>query len=51
MLLLIKQATILCPSSKHHLKKRDILVKNGWIEKIAISIEDKKAKRIEYRLV
>lgn len=47
MKLLIKQATILCPSSKFHGKKRDLLINDGHIEKIAVSIDDKKAKRIE----
>ncbi len=41
MQLLIKKATILCPSSKFHLKKKDILIKNGIIEKIADSINVK----------
>ncbi|QAA80955.1 dihydroorotase [Aequorivita sp. H23M31] len=31
----LKSATIVDPSSKHHLKKRDILISNGKIEKIA----------------
>ncbi len=41
MQLLIKKATILCPSSKYHLKKKDILIKNGIIEKIADSVNVK----------
>lgn len=39
--LLIKKATIVCPASPYHLKKRDILIQNGVIEKIAASIEPK----------
>lgn len=38
MNLLIKQATLLSAKSPHHLKKRDILIKNGCIEKIAANI-------------
>lgn len=38
MNILIKQATILSSQSKHHLKQRDILIKNGIIEKIAKDI-------------
>ena len=41
MQLLIKKATILCPSSKYHLKKKDIFIKNGIIEKIADSVSVK----------
>ncbi len=35
---LLKSAVIIDPSSKHHLKKRDILIENGKITKIAASI-------------
>ena len=41
MTLLIKKATLLAPQSKHHLKKRDILIRNGRIEKIAANLTDK----------
>ncbi len=40
MNILLKSAKIVCPENKElHLKKRDILIKKGIIEKIAISIE------------
>lgn len=38
MKILLKAATIVDPSSSHHLKKRDVLISNGKIEKIASSI-------------
>lgn len=38
MKVLLKSATIIDASSKHHLKKRDILIENGKIQKIASSI-------------
>lgn len=38
MNLLIKSATITDPSSKLHGKKRDILIENGKITKIAVKI-------------
>lgn len=41
MHILIKKATVLSPESKYHLKKKDILIKNGIIEKIADSINEK----------
>jgi dihydroorotase len=41
MQLLLKKVTILSPTSKHHLKKKDILIKNGIIEKIADAINEK----------
>lgn len=41
MQILLKKATILCSESKYHLKKKDVLIKNGVIEKIADSIQDK----------
>jgi dihydroorotase len=40
MNILLKSAKIVCPGNKElHLKKRDILIKKGIIEKIATSIE------------
>jgi dihydroorotase len=47
MTILIKQATILSPNSPHHLKKRDLLLRNGSIEKIAASISSKASKIIQ----
>src|SRR5690554_3761390 len=38
MNLLVKSAVIIDASSKHHNKKRDLLITNGVIEKIAASI-------------
>lgn len=38
MKILLKSATIVDASSKHHLKKRDVLIENGKISKIAASI-------------
>lgn len=38
MKILLKSATILDPSSKHHLKTLDVLIANGKIEKIAANI-------------
>jgi len=38
MKILIKSATIVDPASKHHLKKRDVLIEKGIISKIAASI-------------
>ena len=46
-LLLIKSATIVDASSKHHLKRRDILIENGTIKKIAASIKQNGAKQLE----
>ncbi len=43
-MLLIKNATILDPRSKHHRKKRDIFIKNGKIESIKSKIDAPKAK-------
>ena len=45
-LLLLKSATIVDAASKHHLKKRDILIENGVIRKIGASIKNEKAKTI-----
>lgn len=41
--MLLKSATIVDPNSKHHLKKRDILIENGVIQKIGSSLSDPKA--------
>ncbi len=47
MNILIKSATIVDASSKHHLKKRDLLIENGIITKISVSISNlKKAKEV-----
>jgi len=47
MNVLIKSATIIDPSSKHHLKKRDLLIEKGIITKIAATIKpSKKIKEI-----
>ncbi len=42
MNILLKSATIIDDSSKHHLKKRDVLIENGVISKIASSITNSK---------
>ena len=48
MNVLIKSATIIDSSSKHHLKKRDLLIENGVITKISTTIKSsKKIKEIE----
>lgn len=39
MKILLKSATIVDAESKHHLKKRDILIKDGKIDKIGAKIE------------
>jgi len=49
MTILIKQATLLSPNSKHHRKKRDLLIKNGRIEEIAASLSVKASKTIEVK--
>ena len=47
MKLLLKSATIVDASSKHHLKKRDVLIENGTISKIAASIpSSEKSKEV-----
>ncbi|MEL6811705.1 MAG: dihydroorotase [Bacteroidota bacterium] len=46
MNLLLKSATIVDPASKHHGKKRDILIEKGVIQKIGASIKDTKVKAI-----
>lgn len=43
-MLLIKNATILDTRSKHHRKKRDLLIRNGKIEQIRVKINSPKAK-------
>jgi dihydroorotase len=45
-LLLLKSATIVDASSKHHLKKRDLLIENGIIKRIGASISIKDAREI-----
>ena len=45
--LLIKKAIILAPESPFHLKKKDILIKNGLIEKVADQIPEGKLKTIQ----
>ncbi len=47
MSLLIKNATIIYPGHDLHQTKKDILIKNGQIEKIANRITAEKAKKIE----
>jgi len=47
MKILIKKATILDPSSKHHRQEKDILIVNGLIESINDEISDADAKLIE----
>lgn len=42
MNILLKSATIVDATSKHHLKKRDILIEKGIISKIAVSIPNSK---------
>lgn len=42
MNILLKSATIVDPGNKHHLKKRDILIENGKISKIAASVVNSK---------
>lgn len=40
MNILLKTVTVVDASSKHHLKKRDVLITNGLFEKIAAKIEN-----------
>jgi dihydroorotase len=47
MLILIKNATILSPTSKHHRKKKDILIEDGIIISIQTAIKVKADKVIE----
>lgn len=49
MHILIHKATILSPGSKLHLKKKDILIKNGTIDQISDSITSKNAKVIDQK--
>lgn len=46
MIVLLKSVVIVDSSSKNHLKKRDVLIKNGKIEKIAASIPSENYKVI-----
>ena len=46
---LLKSATIIDPASKHHDKKRDVLIDKGIIKKIATSIVDDEAKTIRLK--
>ena len=47
MNILLKTATIVDPGNQHHLKKRDVLIENGVITRIAVKISDaKKVKEI-----
>lgn len=46
MKILLKSATIVDTSSKHHLKKRDVLIEKGIIKKIAVSIKEKVQKEV-----
>jgi len=43
---LLKSATIIDPTSKHHGKKRDVLIEKGIIKKIAVSITEPNAKTV-----
>ena len=45
--ILIKDATIVDSASKHHLKKRDVLIENGIITNIATRITHPNAKEIK----
>jgi len=47
-MILIKNATIINKDSSLHKKKRDILIKNGKIEKIAVSIDNEDVKVISH---
>jgi len=50
MKIVLKNATIVDPSSKHHLKERDVLITNGKIDKIATSIpSSEKTKEISLK--
>ncbi len=50
MKLLLKSATIVDASSKHHLKKRDVLIENGKISKIAVNIpSSEKVKEVSLK--
>ena len=47
MKLLIKSAVLVDAASKHHLKKRDLLIENGKITRIAPKIQDDQIKQIK----
>lgn len=50
MKILLKSATIIDEASKHHLKKRDVLIENGTISKIAAKIpSSEKVKEISLK--
>lgn len=50
MKILLKSATIVDASSKHHLKKRDVLIENGEISKIAATIaSSEKVKEVSLK--
>ncbi|MCH9659966.1 MAG: dihydroorotase [Bacteroidetes bacterium] len=49
MNVLLKSATIIDPSSKHHGKKRDVLIEKGIITKIAGTIKETKAKVVSLK--
>ncbi|MBK5212428.1 MAG: dihydroorotase [Flavobacteriaceae bacterium] len=49
MKLLLKSATIVDASGKHHLKKRDVLIENGIISKIAVTIPSSEIKEISLK--
>ena len=46
-MILLKNVIIVDNNSKLHLKKRDLLIKNGKITQIAVSIENEEARVIE----
>ena len=47
MKLLIKSAVLVDAASKHHLKKRDLLIENGKITRIAAKIQDDQTKQLK----
>lgn len=47
MKLLIKSAILVDATSKHHLKKRDLLIENGKISQIAARIDHDQAKQLQ----
>jgi len=49
MKILLKSATIVDPTSKHHLKKRDVLIEKGIIKKIATAISETSANTISLK--
>ena len=49
MKILLKSATIVDPASKHHGKKRDVLVENGIIKTIAASITNSKVRTVSLK--